>query len=277
MSVIQRQGVYWCGTMKYNNSLDMELFFETNSDIINWMKGQQEIGETGYHHWQFCLNLKSKKSLNQMKSMDPQCHWELTRSTAIESYVWKEASKVQGTEFEFGSKPFKRNAAKDWDEVFLNCQRGEMDKIDSGTKIRHYNALRSIQHDAILPVRRPDVEVEYYWGSTGTGKSHAADIKYPDAYWKISSNKWWDGYKGEDTVIIDELSTECISIAKMLTWFDKYKCSVEVKGGTVGLRATKFIITSNLSVDELLVNEKDAHKAAFKRRVKATEFLIPFI
>jgi len=101
--------------------------------------------------------------------------------------------------------------------------------------------------------------------------------KFPDAYWKISSNKWWDGYKGEDTVIIDELSTECISIAKLLTWFDKYKCSVEVKGGTIGLRATKFIITSNLNLDELLANEKDKHKDAFRRRVETVEFLQRYI
>ena len=128
----------------------------------------------------------------------------------------------------------------------------------------------------ILPIRRPLVEVEYYYGPTGTGKSHAADEKYPNAYWKISSNKWWDNYAGEDEVIIDELNVECISIHKLLTWFDKYKCYVEVKGGTIGLRATKFIITSNLSPEMLCEKEILRHRMAFCRRVTAVEFNEPW-
>lgn len=272
-----RQGTYWMGTIPYDNDMDMDLLFQLNVDCIKWMRGQQEIGEGGFHHWQVLLNVAPKKSLRQMKDIHPRAHWELSRSTAAEAYVWKEISRVPETQFEYGVKPFKRNSKVDWDNVWALCIKNDLDFIDPGIKIRHWNALTSIRNAHVLPIRRPDVQVDYYWGRTGTGKSFSADTKYPDAYWKISSNKWWDGYSGEDTVIIDELSTECISIPKLLTWFDRYKCSVEVKGGTIGLRATKFIITSNLSLDELLVNEKEVHKAAFRRRVKATEFLNPFI
>lgn len=277
MQAVQRQGTYWMGTIKYENDEDMNCLFNTNQPTIVWMKGQREIGEGGFDHWQVLVLVKPKKSLRQMKDVEGTAHWELTRSERAEVYVWKDASRVPGTQFELGTKPFKRNSKRDWEEVWNKCTTGDMDGIEPGIKIMHWHALQSIRNANILPIRRPEVNVDYYYGGTGTGKSHAADTKYPDAYWKISSNKWWDGYKGEDTVIIDELSTECISIAKMLTWFDKYKCSVEVKGGTIGLIATKFIITSNLSLDELLVNEKDVHKAAFKRRVKVTEFMTPFI
>lgn len=267
-------------TAKYENDMDMELMWELNNveagGFIKYCRGQREVGEGGFDHWQFYVVVSSKKSLQQMKEVHPTGHWELTRSDAIEGYVWKESSRVDGTSFEYGKKPFKRNSKTDWDEVWLLAAANEIMKIDAGIRMRNYFKIKSIANDHIEPIRRPNVEVEYYFGATGTGKSHAADIKYPDAYWKISSNKWWDGYKGEDTVIIDELNTECIGITKLLTWFDKYKCSVEVKGGTIGLRATKFIITSNLSLDELLVNEKDAHKAAIRRRFKCKEFLIKY-
>jgi len=278
----RRQGVYWGpNTLKYENDMDMDLLYQLNSleqgGFIEWMIGQQEIGEEGYHHWQFFVKTKTKKSLNQMKALHQTVSWRLSDSPAAETYVLKDNSSVTGTRFEFGVKPFKRNSKMDWEKVWLNCVEGKMEDIEPGIKIRHWNALQSIRNAHILPIERPTIEVDYYWGKTGTGKSHAANAKYPNAYWKIASNKWWDNYKGEDTVIIDELSTECISIPKLLTWFDKYKCYVEVKGGTTGLRATKFIITSNLSPEELTANEKESHKAAFRRRIKVTEFLTPFI
>jgi hypothetical protein len=48
------------------------------------------------------------------------------------------------------------------------------------------------------------LENEYHWGVTGAGKSRQARDRFPDAYIK-SNNVWWDGYAGEETVIIDEL------------------------------------------------------------------------
>lgn len=277
---MRRQGVYWIATIAYDNDLDMKLLYELNcvdvGGFIVFAKGQHEVGAEGFHHWQLYVIVDKKKSLSQMKEIHPTAHWELSRSESVEDYVWKEETAVAGTRFEYGKKPFKRNAKTDWDSVWALAEKGEMSEIPAGIKIQHYFKLKAIRYDSIEPIRRPNVEVDYYWGATGTGKSHAADTKYPDAYWKISSNKWWDGYKGEDTVIIDELSTECIGITKLLTWFDKYKCRVEVKNGTVGLRATKFIITSNLSLDELLRDEKCEHKLAVKRKFKETQFLIRY-
>jgi len=278
----RRQGIYWGpNTMAFENSLDMKLFWdmwgsEGGTGQVKWMIGQQEIGESGYHHWQFFVLVASKKSLNQMKGVHATVSWRLSDSVAAEAYVLKEDSRVDGTMFEFGTKPFKRNSKTDWQQVWDLVVSGKKDDIEPGIKIRNWHALNSIERSVVLPIRRPLVEVEYYWGPTGTGKSHAADEKYPDAYWKISSNKWWCGYCGEDTVIIDELSTECISISKLLTWFDKYKCYVEVKGGTIGLRATKFIITSNLSPEALCANELPEHKLAFARRVNAINFNEPW-
>lgn len=44
---------------------------------------------------------------------------------------------------------------------------------------------------------------EYHWGEPGTGKSRGVRTKYPDAFIK-SNDIWWDGYQGEETVIIEE-------------------------------------------------------------------------
>ena len=53
----------------------------------------------------------------------------------------------------------------------------------------------------------------WYWGAPGTGKTRKATAEHPDAYKKLQ-NKWWDGYQGQDVVILDDLGTET---AKALT------------------------------------------------------------
>jgi len=39
--------------------------------------------------------------------MGERGHWELSRSDAAAEYVWKEDTRVPGTQFEFGSRPFQ--------------------------------------------------------------------------------------------------------------------------------------------------------------------------
>lgn len=84
------------------------------------------------------------------------------------------------------------------------------------------------------------------WGRTRTGKTYRAHkaLESVPYYVKMSGNKWWDGYGGEQFVIIDEV-LNCIELPDLLKWLDPYPCKVEVKGGTVELAATKFILTSN--------------------------------
>ncbi len=101
------------------------------------------------------------------------------------------------------------------------------------------------------------------YGPPGTGKSHAARTKFPDAYIK-SQNKWFDGYSGQNAIILDDLDTNTLG-HYLKIWTDKYPCVGEVKKGTVPLLHDHFIITSNKSIDELF--EADPVMAeAIKRR-----------
>lgn len=98
----------------------------------------------------------------------------------------------------------------------------------------------------MVPVAREGVEVRVYWGTPHSGKTHAAVEWLGEGYYdKLSMNKWWDGYQGEECVLIDDFDSQ-IGYTHLKRWFDKYKCSVETKGGAVPLRATKIAVTSNI-------------------------------
>jgi hypothetical protein len=103
-----RQGQYWLGTLSYTHAQEHhwtpEKFFTENSDKVAWYKGQEEITENAYHHYQFIFGLKTKSRENAVKRMFLPCHphIELTRSIAADNYVWKDDTAVLNTRVEYG-------------------------------------------------------------------------------------------------------------------------------------------------------------------------------
>jgi len=91
------------------------------------------------------------------------------------------------------------------------------------------------------------------------------------------SNKWWDGYQGQEAVILDDLDPK---IAGCLTqhlkhWSDPYgKMPGEVKGGQVPLTYDTFIVTSQYSIEETYPDQRD--QEAIARRFTEKEFLISY-
>lgn len=58
-------------------------------------------------------------------------------------------------------------------------------------------------------------------------------------------NKWWCGYKGEPTVIMDDVDLNHTMFGQHLKiWTDRYGCVLETKGGAARDDYTKFIVTS---------------------------------
>jgi len=88
-------------------------------------------------------------------------------------------------------------------------------------------------------------------------------------YVKDPRTKWWNGYFLEKEVIIDDFGKGGIDINHLLRWFDRYRCSVEVKGDMVPLYADNFIVTSNFRPEQVFVDEhgNDHHQlpALFRR------------
>jgi len=110
-----------------------------------------------------------------------------------------------------------------------------------------------------------------FWGPTGTGKSRRAwDEAGECAYSKNPNTKWWDGYKDQAEVIIDEFRGR-IDVSYLLLWLDRYPVSVEVKGTSKPLCATRYWICSNLHPRDWFPELDGASYQALERRLEIIE------
>jgi len=263
----RRQGIYWLLTIsaaafEYEPSLP---------DGAVFIRGQQELGEGGFLHWQVLVAFAQKKSLAGVRAIFGNCHAELSRSDAAREYVWKEDTRVAGTQFEFGELPVRRNAKPDWDAIRVCATSGDLQAVPSDIYVRCYNQLRRIGQDHLSPIGM-ERTCAVFWGKTGTGKSRRAwEEASMDAYPKDPNSKFWDGYRNHRNVVIDEFRGS-ISISHILRWLDRYPVIVEVKGSSVVLRAERFWITSNISPEQWYPTEDQETVNALLRRLVVTRF-----
>jgi len=135
----------------------------------------------------------------------------------------------------------------------------------------NFRSLRAIASDHYRPIGI-EKTVNVFFGRTGTGKSRRAwEEAGVLAYPKDPRSKWWDGYKGEEAVVIDEFRGT-LDVSHLLRWLDRYPVRVECKGSSVPLQATKIWITSNLApgdwYPELDVQTKEALLRRFNNIVE---------
>lgn len=268
------QGRYWLLTIPvvhYPNQ-------PTLRDDLIYIKGQQEIGANGLHHWQLLVAFATRLTLQQVKQyFCKEAHVELSRSDAADKYVHKDDTAIAETRFEIGEKAFKRNSKQDWDFILEEAKRGCVEKIPSDVLIRYYNSIKRIKVDHVQPVWRDTITTRVYWGGSGLGKTRRAWHEAgANVYVKDPCTKWWDGYQGQENVIIDEF-TGTIAINHILRWLDRYPCFAETKGFSTPLLAKNFWITSNVDPREWYKDATSDQVKALIRRCDITKFVFEWL
>lgn len=185
---------------------------------------------------------------------------------AVIKYVEKDGdyiSNIENLEEFQGNKVRKRN--RDILEMGAN------EAVDQGlVRIEDYTRVTASINSYCLhkTVVKATDECKGIWlyGDTDAGKSQMALEKWPMAFQK-SANKWWDGYRGQEVVILDDLGKAAGQrlAYHIKRWTDKWPApGGEVKNGTIPLPFTLFVITSQWSIQDMFDCQRD--RAAIKRR-----------
>jgi RNA helicase./Putative viral replication protein. len=235
--------------------------------------GQMEKGKDGTTHLQFFQNFKQATNLGFYKKYDKRIHAEpVIINNGAHDYVMKEDTRIEGP-WSYGIKPVQRNNKTDWDEVFKNAKEGKFDDISADIKVKHYGNLKKIERDHLLVTDHDDLRGVWIYGPAGYGKSRQARELYPNHYPKLC-NKWWDGYQGQENVIMDDIGLDHKCLGQQLKiWSDRYGCILENKGGAMTSSYKHFVVTSQYSIDQIWDDEET--RAALKRRFKVTQLVFP--
>lgn len=268
---MSRKAIYWILTIRHHD------FVPYQPEGVQYIKGQLELGESGFLHWQiFVAFVKQVRLGNVKRCFGESVHAEPTNSQRAESYVWKQDTAVDGTRFELGRRKVQRSDPKDWDDIKEKAIRGLLNEVPSDIYVRYYHALKRISVDNARPDCRT-VRCRVFVGPTGCGKSHTAWHEAGlGAYPKDPLTKFWDGYQGHENVVIDEFRG-IVGISHVLRWLDKFPMLVEIKGSSTVLKANNFWITSNLHPKLWYPELDNVTVDALLRRLEIIEMNTPFV
>lgn len=229
-------------------------------DKLRYVVGQLEVGEeTCKTHWQFYMEFREGVSLKHIKEVvgDDSVHIEKCNGTAeqCKAYVTKEQTSVKGTRFEYGTMGGSQGKRTDLEKIKDDIMNGDANVNDIllSDPITYHQYGRTMEK--IQGLRNRSVHRTWMtkgtWicGPTGTGKSERAFEGYsPDTHYILNTNDngWWDGYTGQEVVIIDDFRGS-IPYAELLRLVDKYPMTVKQRHrAPVPFLAKHVIITSSM-------------------------------
>lgn len=243
---------HWCFTINNPGPLDSPVY---DPSIMAYLVVGKETGSSGTFHLQGYVCFTTKKRFNAVRKLWPTAHIEVMRSSPQNASAY---CKKDGSFNEYGTLPALQTSnatSKRKADYALAVELSKKQKIydvDASLLVRHHSSLKAIARDHPMKLDDlSDVCGVWLYGAPGTGKSRGARWLYPNAYFK-PCNKWWDGYRSEPYVIIDDLDTNHACLGHFLKiWSDRYAFMAEQKGHSILIRPSIICVTSNYSPTDL--------------------------
>jgi len=273
---------------------------DETKEKIKFVVWQHEIGESGTFHIQGYMELTTQMRRAAIQAIDgfEGAHLEVrggTKAQAVE-YVTKEETRVEGPWY-WPSKEAvmdgirgqgQRSDLKRFaEQILAGVPDRELALSDPVTFLkfgRHGTNLRNAVQQGVRSYLDP-VEVHFIIGPTGTGKSHHLATHYPEGgenYWaNPGKGQWFDGYQGQTTIVFDEMRDSWYPWAFLLKLWDHNPMRAETKGGFLQIKATRFIVTTNVHPKKWykgVEQQRDWTKSPLRRRItRWTYMLEPFV
>lgn len=259
-------------------NVDWEKIYSENTDRIRYLVCQGELCPTTKRfHWQGYIQFfKAQRFAAFYKLTGHKCRMEVAKGTTLQNqeYCTKLKSST-GAVYEYG-KPTSQGKRSDLIHIRDMIAGGDSMKQVAeehfGDFVRYHRGFEKFKNmvDLEMSQGRRDLKVTLITGKTGSGKTSSVLDEHGDKNVYIvefdSSTLWWDGYTGQDVILLDDYNNN-IPIGRLLRILDTYKLRLQIKGSFTYARWTKVYITTNLRRNELHSNAKRELRAAMFRRI----------
>lgn len=233
--------------------------------LVEYMVVGNEVAPTTQtRHLQGYCFLKTKQRRSQLSKLLPTAWLQEAKGTHLQNFEYC----TKGSDFkEFGKFPEepKESGKKFWQEFIASCRAGTAEETHPQQFVQYHSFVIKMQKEN--PPKLDDLDkLENVWlyGEAGAGKSRLARQRYPD-YFDKSINKWWDGYQGQETVLLDDFDkTHNVLAHHIKRWADRYPFSVEIKGSYDYVRPARIVVTSQYRIDDIWDDAET--RAAMHRR-----------
>lgn len=257
----------WCFTL---NNYTVEEEFSVYAIECLYLIYGREVGDSDTPHLQGFIQFaqtESGKTLTAMKKLIPRAHFEPTKGSIDQNIAY--CSK-DGDFTEKGTKPMTQEkkgecGKRSLEERWALAKEGRFEELPP-EQIKTYEY---IYRKAQVLEDRTELTNIWVCGVSGCGKSRWVRDTYPEFYSKPMS-KWWDGYMGEDVVVLDDFDPKHGEFLGyfLKIWADHYVFNAEVKGGMMKARPKVVIVTSQYSIDKCFERPEDVEAITRRFSVK---------
>nr|WAE42124.1 MAG: replication associated protein [Cressdnaviricota sp.] len=236
----------------YDVSPEREEFWK-QFDCEYLVFGRETCPDTGRKHLQGYFSFKSQRSWDALQKKLSPMHIEVSKGSPIQNFIYCTKGfagdeNSTGDFYEKGERPKGAGKRTDLDKIKELVKKPGITRQELFTEAKSYQAYKmaEIGMELFSAKRNWAMNVQWWYGPTGTGKSKESYELYPNA-WRTGTTSGefiFNGYNGEEVIIMDDLRPSNISFNMLLKVLDRYPCTVNVKNGSRELLCKTIVITT---------------------------------
>lgn len=245
----------------------IKVALSTIKDITYWCMCD-ETGKGDTYHTHLFIYRKNTMRFSMIKNKFPVAHIDYCRGTAQENrdYIRKEGKygeteKAETNHIEtfeeFGECPVERQGARNdltdlYDMIKEGCSDYEILAMNPSymMQLDKIERCRQIVNEEKYKHEFRQMQVEYWYGKSGAGKTRTVMEKYNYEAYRVTDQKHpFDGYAGQDVIIFEEFRST-YRIQDMLNYLDGYPLRLPCRYNNKMACYTKVYLLSNVDLKE---------------------------
>lgn len=217
------------------------------------------------------VQLKSRVRLTTLAQLLPRFLWVTGCLEPTQTYCKKQSSYIEhgtptvGTGLLTSSE--RKLRTKRCLDPTVSLEDIAVQELLSPYIVRTLSTVRDDLHQDTIKRQKTqpkssEIKHEWHYNGSYTNTIQQEKDLHPDAYVK-ALDVWWCNYKGEDTVIVQCLSS---TVSRTMTdclckWASPHQFVAQVKGGSLGLiRPSKIIVTSSFHPSIIWPDSDSLHR-----------------